>query len=91
MTRIDKASLETFLAFGKACIAVCQVNELARAIEIDTEAHDQLVEIRAAHAQLRELFADGLDDAVCVLAHHVMDLASRMADAISQDQGPSGS
>ena len=41
--------------------------------------------------QLRELFADGLDDAVCVLARDVMELASETTDVLNQDQGPSGS
>jgi hypothetical protein len=91
MARINRASLETFLAFGNASIAVCQVNELARRTASGARAEDLLVEIRAAHAQLRELFADGLDDAVCVLARDVMELASCVAGLLSQDQGPSDS
>jgi hypothetical protein len=38
MTRTNRASLEVFLAFGNASIAVCQVNELARRVETDTRA-----------------------------------------------------
>jgi hypothetical protein len=91
MTRMSKESLEAFLAFGNASIAVCQVNELARRETSDAPANDLLVGIRAAHAQLRQLFADGLDDAVSVLARDVMELAPPLADAFSQDQGPSGS
>jgi hypothetical protein len=91
MTRINQASLEPFLAFGKASIAICKVNELAHRVGTDAQANNQLDEIRAAHARLRELFADGFEDAVCVLANDVMERASRLADALSQDQGPSGS
>jgi hypothetical protein len=40
--------------------------------------------------QLRELFADGLDDAVCVLARDVVEPASHMADVLNQGNGPSG-
>ena len=53
--------------------------------------NDLLVELRAAHIQLREFFAQGLDNAVCVLARDVMELVSRTTDVLDQDQGPSGS
>ena len=64
MTRISKASLPAFLAFGNASIAICGVNELARRRQANASAEELLVELRAAHVQLRELFAEGLDDAV---------------------------
>ena len=54
-------------------------------------AGDLLLELKAAHVQLRELFAPGLDDAVIVLARDVMELASETTDVLNQDQGPSGS
>jgi hypothetical protein len=57
---------------------------------ISTSAGDLLVELRAAHVRLRELFADGLDDAVCALARDVMELASETTDVLNQDQEPSG-
>jgi hypothetical protein len=91
VTRINKASLETFSAFGNASIALCQVHELARRAQPHAPVDDLVIEIRAAHVRLREVFADGLDEAVCVLAHHVMELASRMAEMRNQDQEPSGS
>ena len=91
MTRISNPQLQAFLAFGNASIAVCQVKELARRAPSDPRADDLLVEIRAAHQQLRELFAGGLDDAASVQARDVMELASRLAEVLNQDQGPSGS
>ena len=54
-------------------------------VDSDT-AEDLLVELSLAHDQLRALFAEGLDDAVCVLARDVMELASRTADVLEQDQ-----
>jgi hypothetical protein len=36
--------------------------------------------------QLRKLFADGLDDAVIVLARDVMELASETTDVLNQNQ-----
>ena len=89
MSRIANPQLEAFLAFGNASIAVCEVRELARRAPSDPRSDDLL--IRAAHIRLRELFADGLDDAVIVLARDVMELASRLAEVLNQDQGPSGS
>ena len=91
MNRISNPQLQAFLAFGNASIAVCQVKELARREPSDRRADDLLVEVRDAHVQLRELFADGLDDAVIVQARDVMELASRLAEVLNQDQGPSGS
>ena len=91
MAGIRNPQLEAFLAFGNASIAVCQVKELARRRESDAVANDLLVEITDAHLRLRELFAQGLDDAVFVLARDVLDLASRMAEMLNQDHGPSGS
>ena len=54
-------------------------------VDSDT-AEDLLVELSLAHDQLRALFAEGLDDAVCVLARDVMELASRTADVLEQEQ-----
>jgi hypothetical protein len=48
-------------------------------------------DVRAAHVRLRELVANGLDDAIGVLAADVMELASETADVLEQNQGPSGS
>ena len=59
-------------------------------VDSDT-AEDLLVELSLAHDQLRALFAEGLDDAVCVLARDVMELASRTADVLEQEQYRSGS
>ena len=86
MTRITTDQLEAFLAFGSASIAVIEVKELARRRPRADTAEDLLIELRLAHEQLRALFADGLDDAVCVLARDVMELASRTADVLEQDQ-----
>jgi hypothetical protein len=91
MNRITNASIKAFLAFGNASIAVCEVNELARRTQLDDPARDLLAEVRTAHAQLRELFAQGLDDAVIVVARDVMELAFRTTEVLNQDQGPSGS
>jgi hypothetical protein len=86
MARITSTQLEAFLAFGNASIAVIEVRELARRSQPGDRATDLLAEIRLAHDQLRALFADGLDDAVCVLARDVMELASRTADVLEQEQ-----
>ncbi len=86
MTRITTASIEAFLAFGNASIAISNVTELARRRQLDARACDLLVEVKAAHVQLRELFDQGLDDAVCVLSHHVMELAFETTEALNQNQ-----
>jgi len=91
MTRISRASIQAFRAFGNASIAICGVNELARRGHSSARADELLVELRAAHVQLRGLFAEGLDDAVYALAADVMELASNATDVLNQDQGPSGS
>jgi len=97
MTRISRASIQAFRAFGNASIAICGVNELARSRQASARAGELLVELRAAHVQLRALFADGLDDAVCALAGDVMELASvttecsirtRDHQAVDQGQAP---
>jgi hypothetical protein len=49
--------------FGNASIDVTQVKELARSRLVSDVASDLLAEISDAHLQLRELFAQGLDDA----------------------------
>ena len=86
MARITPDQLEAFLAFGNASIAVIEVKELARRRPPSDTAEDLLAELSLVHDQLRALFADGLDDAVCVLARDVMELASRTADVLEQDQ-----
>jgi hypothetical protein len=86
MARITNDQLEAFLAFGNASIAVIEVKELARRRPPGNTARDLLAEVSLVHEQLRKHFADGLDDAVCVLARDVMELASRMADVLEQDQ-----
>ena len=91
MARITNAQLEAFLAFGNASIAICEVNELVRRSQPDDAAEDLLAELRDAHEQLRELFDQGLDDAVCVLARDVMELASKSTAVLNQEQQRSGS
>jgi hypothetical protein len=91
MTRINNASIQAFRAFGNASIAMSEVNEFAHRAQPHDRASDLLLEVRAAHVQLRKLFADGLDDAVIVLARDVMELASETTDVLNQDQEPSGS
>ncbi len=89
MTRMTDPTIASFLAFGNASIAICEVNELVHQAQTDDLPGDLLLELSAAHGQLRELFADGLDDAVIVLARDVMELASETTDVLNQDQGPS--
>jgi len=56
----------------------------------DASTRDLLADVRVAHVRHRELVANGLDDAIGVLAADVLELASETAD-LDQDQGPSGS
>ena len=93
MGHIDSETFEAFMAFGEASIAFTEVTGPAGRIQpvgdaMDPVASDLLVELRSAHSRLRNLFADGHDDAVCALAPQVIELASRMADALGKDQGP---
>jgi hypothetical protein len=98
MGNIDSETFEAFMAFGSASMAFSEVTGpeircqlAAEAVDpdaIDPVASDLLVELRSAHARLRDLFADGHDDAVCALAPKVIELANRMADALGKDQGP---
>jgi hypothetical protein len=90
VARITNNQLEAFLAFGNASIAAIEVKELARRSKPGDRAKDLLAEVSLVHDQLRALFADGLDDAVCVLARDVMELASRTADVLEQEQQRSG-
>jgi hypothetical protein len=86
MSRITHAQIEAFLAFGNASIAVCEVTELARRRQISGSAGDLLAELKHAHVQLRELFDQGLDDAVVVLAQDVMEMVSAVAEVLNKDQ-----
>ncbi len=86
MTRITNPQLEAFLTFGNASIAICQVKELARRRPTSETASDLLLEVRAAHVQLRELFANGLDHAVIVQSRDVRELVSRLTEVLNQDQ-----
>jgi hypothetical protein len=103
MGHIDSGTFEAFMAFGSASIAFSEVIEAvircrpagdamySDAINSDAmgpDAVDLLAELRSAHRRLRDLFADGHDDAVCALAPQVIELASRVADALGKDQGP---
>jgi hypothetical protein len=93
MGHIDNETFEAFMAFGSASIAFSEmVGPVIRCRPVgdamDPVAVDLGVELRSAHSRLRDLFADGHDDAVCALAPQVIELASRMADALGKDQGP---
>jgi hypothetical protein len=89
MTRVSNASLRASLAFGNASIAISEVKKMSRRGQPDASADDLLVKLNAAHVQLRELFAHGLDDAVCALTRDVKELASETTDVLNQDQEPS--
>ena len=67
------------------------VTEELRRCQPGDAAEHLLAELRDAHEQLRELFAEGLDDAVCVLARDVMELASKSTAVLNQEQQRSGS
>ena len=103
MGHIDSETFEAFMAFGSASMAFSEVagpvirgeltGDAAYSNALYLDAMDAvtlglLVELRSTHAQLRDLFADGHDDAVCALAPQVIDLANRMADALGKDQLP---
>ena len=89
MGHIDSETFEAFMAFGEASVAFSEVGGLAiRCQPVGDAAGDLLVELRSAHSRLRDLFADGHDDAVCALAPQVIELANRMASALEKDQGP---
>ena len=88
MGHIDSGTFEAFMAFGNASVAFSGVAGLEVGCPPVDDAFDLLVELRSAHAQLRDHFADGHDDAVCALAPLVIDLANRMADALGKDQLP---
>jgi hypothetical protein len=98
MGHIDTGTFEAFMAFGTASIAFSEVIEPVIRCQpagvamyshaMGPDAVDLLVELRSAHRRLRNLFADGDDDAVCDLAPQVIELASRVADALGKDQGP---
>jgi hypothetical protein len=98
MGHIASETFGAFMAFGEASMAFSEVTgavirgrlagDAIDSDDMDPVASDLLVELRSAHARLRDLFADGHDDAVCALAPQVIELASRMADALGKDQGP---
>ena len=90
MARIRTDQLEAFIAFGTASIAVSEVAELVAEAHAGGRAHDLFVELEAAHARLRVLFAAGHDDAVCALAQNVLELAKRTEDALNKDTNRSG-
>jgi hypothetical protein len=98
MGHINSETFEAFMAFGSASMAFSEVTgpvfrgQLAGdATDPDAMApvaSDLLLELRSAHSRLRDLFADGHDDAVCALAPLVIEIANRMADALGKDHGP---
>jgi hypothetical protein len=93
MGHIDNETFEAFMAFGSASIAFSEmVGPVIRCRPVgdamDPVDSDLLVELGSAHSRLRDLFADGHDDAVCALAPLVIELANRMADALGKDHGP---
>jgi hypothetical protein len=89
MGHINTGTFEAFMAFGSASMAFSEV-VAGPVIPFHPagDAMDLLVELGSAHSRLRDLFADGHDDAVCALAQQVIELANRMADALGKDQGP---
>ena len=88
MGHIDSETFEAFMAFGSASIAVSLVVATGLRTQPAGDAMDLSVELRSTHSQLRDLFADGHDDAVCALAPQVIELANRMADALGKNQLP---
>jgi hypothetical protein len=88
MAHINTETFEAFMAFGKASVAFSGVTGSEIRSELADDALDLLIELGSAHSQLRDLFADGHNDAVCALAPQVIELASRMADALGKDQLP---
>jgi hypothetical protein len=93
MGHIDSETFDAFMAFGEASIAfsevagpVIQCQPVGDAMA--PVASDLLVELGSAHSRLRDLFAEGHDDAVCALAPLIIELANRMADALGKDHGP---
>jgi hypothetical protein len=74
MGHIDSETFEAFMAFGEASMAFsAEVTGSVNRSELagDSTASvpsDLLLELRSAHARLRDLFAEGHDDAVCALA-----------------------
>jgi hypothetical protein len=93
MANINTETFEAFMAFGEASIAFSEVAGSEIRCQpaddaLDPVASDLLLELRSAHARLRDLFAEGHDDAVCALAPLVIELANRMADALGKDHGP---
>ena len=93
MGHIDSETYKAFMAFGEASIAFSEAagpeNRCHPTSDaMDAVASDLLVELMSAHSRLRDLFADGRDDAVCALAPQVIELANRMADALGKDQLP---
>jgi hypothetical protein len=93
VAQTNTETFEAFMAFGEASIAFSRVTGSVNRSELagDSTASvplDLLVELGSAHSRLRDLFADGHDDAVCALAPLVIELANRMADALGKDHGP---
>jgi hypothetical protein len=93
VAHINTETFEAFMAFGNASIAPSEVTgPMIRyrpvSDAMDPVASDLLLELGSAHARLRDLFADGHDDAVCALAPLVVELAKCMADALGKNHGP---
>lgn len=84
MSNLTNSSVTAFLAFGSASTAVAEAKELAHEMAISADARDLLVELEIAHNHLRELFAEGHDEAVYSQAAVVMQLASRASAALTQ-------
>ena len=62
-----------------------ELAELMTQAQAGGPALDLFVELEAAHARLRVLFAEEHDDAVRALAQNVLELAKRTEDALDQD------
>ena len=85
MSNLTNSSVTAFLAFGSASIAVAEVKELALDGAISADARNLLVELEVVHNYLRELFAQGHNEAIYSQAAVVMGVASRASAALTQN------
>ena len=68
------------MAFASASLAVSDATDLVAAALPGDRALELLAELGAAHDRLRDLFADGSDQAVCCQALSILVLAERLTE-----------
>ncbi len=90
MARITREGFEACMAFGAASLAVAEVVEMFADSRPSVRARELLTELESAHHRLRDLFADGQDDAMHALPLSIVVLADRTTGWLEETEDRPG-